>query len=151
MKSRKRAISELIAYVLLISLAITMAGIVGAWLRFYVQPSKIKACPEGISIIIADYSCDSANINITVQNKGLFNISGFIIRVSNETIFMDQLSFVSFGLAPNALYSGSFNKTKYGKITEIQILPFRKQDGETVYCGKAVISQKTTPDSGCLS
>ena len=80
-----RAISELVSTVLLISITVALGGAVFAWLKFYVQnPIPTESCPD-INIIIYNYSCDLSlkTITLTVQNRGLFNISGFYAKMND--------------------------------------------------------------------
>jgi len=82
----KKAISELVSTVLLISITVALGGAVFAWLKFYVQnPLPTESCPD-INIIIYNYSCDlnSKTITLTVQNRGLFNISGFYAKMNDK-------------------------------------------------------------------
>ena len=55
----KRALSNMVAYVLLISLTIALSALVYNWLRFYVSESDINECPEGMNLVIQDYTCFS--------------------------------------------------------------------------------------------
>ncbi len=84
--SNKKAISEIVAYVLLISIAISLSVIVYNWLRFYAGTGEKESCPEGVNLIIKDYSvdCNSKKINITIQNKGLFSVGGFVIKTNDR-------------------------------------------------------------------
>src|SRR3989338_315360 len=148
MKNTKKGVTELIAYVLLISLAIALSILVYNWLRFYVLPHEPKACPDGVSLIIQEYSCVSGNINITVRNKGLFKIDGYLIKINNkvdhagkpEGLPVYLLASVSLPspLNPSEMHSGDYPyKDLYGRVVEIEIEPFRKQENKIVYCDKS--------------
>ena len=80
----KRGVSIIVAYVLLIVIAIALSGLVYNWLRFQVTPSDVETCPEGVTLIIKNLECIDDSLNITLENKGTFNIDGFIIRVSDR-------------------------------------------------------------------
>ena len=151
-KNEKRAITELIAYVLLISLAIALSIIVYNWLRFYVLPYESKACPDGVSLIIQEYSCNGGIINLTVRNKGLFKIDGYIFKVNNNTDYSGKpegLPVYLLGsvqlpnpLNPSEMHSVSYAyQNSYGRIVEIEIEPFRMQENKLVYCDKSIIRQ----------
>jgi len=45
----KRGLSSVIAYILLISMAVALSVTVYNWLRFYVEVEEIAGCPEGVS------------------------------------------------------------------------------------------------------
>jgi flagellin-like protein len=87
-RKSKKAISEIVSYVLLIVIALTIAGLVYSWLKFYI-PSKneIEKCSEDMGISVNDYSCniDDEEIILLLENKGFFNVDGFFIRASNNT------------------------------------------------------------------
>jgi len=85
----KKAISEVIGYVLLIVVGISIASIVGVWLRYQVpEDNSQKLCPDDASIVIVDYNCSVSptnvrSINITLKNKGYFSIDGFTLKFSD--------------------------------------------------------------------
>jgi hypothetical protein len=83
----KRAQSEMIAYVLLIVIALAISAGVYAWLKFYVPSQNQESCSEEIAIAITDYSCNNETkvLSLNVENKGYFNIKGFFARVSNDS------------------------------------------------------------------
>lgn len=89
-KFRKRAISEVVAYVILITISLSLSAMVYTWLRFYTGETSNEVCPDGASIVISDYNCVpgtvdvSGKLNITLKNKGLFTLDGFTIRVNNR-------------------------------------------------------------------
>ncbi len=80
---KKRGVSEMIGYVLLVSLAIFMAGILYAWLSGWI-PKDIPDCPEGTSIMIKDYTYDCPNnkLYLTVANNGRFGVGGYFIKAT---------------------------------------------------------------------
>ena len=152
MKNKKKGITELIAYVMLISLAIALSILVYNWLRFYVLPHEPKACPDGVSLIMQEYSCSAGNINITVRNKGLFKIDGYLIKINNKVDYAGKpeglpvylLASVSLPspLNPSEMHSGNYPyKDLYGRVVEIEIEPFRKQENKIVYCDKSAVRQ----------
>jgi len=178
MKFNKKAISTLVAYSLLIGISIAMAGSVYVWLKFYVSsPLTTESCPSEVSIIISDYCCNAEcgpdlpakTLNLTVQNHGYFNISGYIIKMNtdpsdkviagkyslcagaaescNGDNYFSDSNGIPTPLAPTYYNSTVFNYTKYSLISVIQIEPYRivtskngKQD--RVFCEKALITQK---------
>jgi flagellin-like protein len=92
MINKKRALSELVAYVILIGITISLSVIVYAWLKGYVAFGEAKECPEGVNLVIKDYNLqwigalpdDYQILNITIQNKGLFTADGFIIKINDK-------------------------------------------------------------------
>lgn len=81
----KRAVSELIGYILLITFAIVIAGVVFQWLKTYV-PKEGIACPDEVSIYISDYTFDknSKELNLILKNNGQFSIGGIFIYYSTD-------------------------------------------------------------------
>jgi hypothetical protein len=149
----KKGIAELLAYALLMGLAITLSILVYNWLRFYILPSETKACPEGVNIILQEYSCSDGKINLTLRNKGLFNIDGYIVKVNNETaastgkpkglpVYLLGSVSLSSPLSPGMMTSKEWPyKDAYTRIVEVEIEPFRSEGGKTIYCDKAVVMQ----------
>ncbi len=151
----KKAVSELIAYVLLVTLGIALSVVVYTWLKSYAAPSQLKTCPDGISLVIQDYSCLSNNITINLSNKGLFKINGYIFRINNETDVSGDpiglpVNLVAMVTLTNPLNPGEITshswpyKAKYGRIVEMEIQPFRLDGTKKILCDKATIRQRTT-------
>ncbi|NPE26502.1 hypothetical protein HNV12_00690 [Methanococcoides sp. SA1] len=83
----KSALSNLVAYVLLISITISLSVLVYGWLRFYVSQEDVVSCPENVNLIISSYDCVSGvngGLNLSLKNKGLFSVDGFIVRVHDR-------------------------------------------------------------------
>jgi len=92
----KQGISIMIGYVLLVSIAIIMGGVMYTWMKSYV-PSDSLECPEGTSLIIKsyEYNCSSQELNITLKNNGRFDIGGYFVHASdnlNQTVANIDLS-----------------------------------------------------------
>ncbi len=82
----KRGLSAVIAYILLISMAIALSTMVYNWLRFYVEVDEVQQCPEGVSIAINDYDCSYSlqQFNVTLKNRGLRTFNGFTLTVHDR-------------------------------------------------------------------
>jgi hypothetical protein len=162
----KKALSEVIGYVLLIVLGISIAGMVGIWLRMQVpQDDTGKLCPEDSSLIIQDYSCrsDGTNrfLNVTIINKGFFTIDGFVLKFNNAPgskigIYNlgNETSITSiYGkkMNPEEKYNFEYNLSKNSftsegqltgcslacqKVYLIELQPFTVYNGEKNYCQK---------------
>jgi len=156
----KKAISEIISTVLLIVMAIAMAGAVYSWMKFYVEkPLPEESCPDGVSLIIEQYHCNEEIINMTVQNRGLFDITGFSAKFNNET--GNETSAELYGKYPLYL-EGTTNSTivvnlesgesanfeftfnDYNKIAQIELGPFKGYDNYSrpIFCEKAIVRQR---------
>ena len=142
MKANKKGVSEIVSYVFLIVITISLSLLVFAWLKNYIiQPEK--NCPDGVSLIVSDYNC-SGTLVLNLRNKGLFDIDGFILRYSNNSkppsILLsdrggDYFYYGKHGLKPNENYSFSYKYS--GVITRIDLLPIKYVDNKTLVCTSA--------------
>jgi len=161
MINNKKGLSEVVGYVLLIGVAVSLSVLVYYFIQSYL-PKPISECPEGVSIVIQDYSCstDKNEFNLTVQNKGLFDIDGFILKASDDAgiptktlkyrdsngssqssglVLIDNN--IDLVLKPSDKFNANFNYSSQEVITKIQVIPFKLYKGETLLCGKSAITQ----------
>ena len=88
----KKAVSIIVAYTILIVVAIGISAIVYSSLKLYL-PSDKETCPEQISIRIEEANCSGGNLTVLLSNTGLFNISAVYIRFQNSSrIVRNQLN-----------------------------------------------------------
>ncbi len=84
----KRGISEVVSYVLLIVIAIGIAGTVYTYLKIYV-PKEKPECKEGIDLIINRANCVNNNaqniLTLTLENKGLFKVDKAFVRIGESS------------------------------------------------------------------
>lgn len=120
----KKAVSELISYVLLIVIAIGASVLVYSALKLYI-PKSGPACQDGISLVISDsYSCliespDSASLTLSLSNKGKFTVDAAYIRIGKP----DQKTTVwinAVNLSQYYLYYNSTNGLPPGQETATQ-------------------------------
>lgn len=82
---RKKGLSEIVSYVLLVVIAIGLSIMVYSYLKLYL-PSDRTECPAGTSLIVEDARCrisiNEKNISIKFSNQGLFNVSAAYVRIS---------------------------------------------------------------------
>jgi len=108
--TNKKAVSEIVSYVLLIVIALSLAAGVYTFLKSSVPntDNEREKCPEDTSMYVSDYECSTTEtdkiLTLTFENKGLFNVDGFIITATDN---------------PNALAATMLNTTE-GKAEEIQ-------------------------------
>lgn len=85
----KKAMSVMIAYIILISIALAISPFVYKYLKTYIEGRDVPECPEDVSLFVKKlnrtYKDDQININITLKNTGLFNIGGYLIKTSDKT------------------------------------------------------------------
>jgi hypothetical protein len=149
----KRGLSNLIAYVLLISISISLSVVVYNWLSDYADQADIEKCPDGASIVIKGYSCNGSNGNLTVRlkNKGLFSVDGYILRVHDTPDA--AFGFYVFNksgsvIRPDEEVVYSYNYSDYNlagdslmTVTLIEVQPFIGEGEEVSNC-ELVAAQK---------
>lgn len=166
----KTGVSEIVSYVLLISIVIGISIGVYAWMKVYAVNPNTVDCKEGTSITLQDYECStspSPSITLTIRNNGRFNITGVIVAVANSSkrepehyLNLSDSSTWSYLQAGYAFFSNPLrpgeeqtvefsNKIKTGtikSITSIKIQPFiidtRNNRIFKILCSKSIISQK---------
>jgi hypothetical protein len=151
MSKNKRAISEVVSYVLLIILSLSLAVFVFNWLRGFVPSMNEAKCPDGISLIIRDqyYDQDSRNLTLTIQNRGRFSADGFYVRVNNDTepnfgiyvldktgikIKVGEQNVTFFNSTNYTLGNENFTLIQPLKVVEIQPYVFQKGHAGPVLC-----------------
>ena len=149
----KSALSNIVAYVLLISITVALSVIVYGWLRFYVSGEEIEECSEDVNIIIRSYECFlpkagvGGRIIVTLKNKGLFSIDGYELRVHDrpgatfgfylfeKNNFDDDI--VGGKLKPGVEYEKTYRFVDYPQdeevledVTFLEVQPFMMENGE---------------------
>lgn len=83
----KKGVSIMIGYVLLVSIAIIMGGIMYTWMSGYVPTEELE-CPDGVSMVVTSYfyNCSNTTLNITIKNNGRFSIAGYYIKATNDSV-----------------------------------------------------------------
>jgi len=144
----KKGVSIIVAYVLLVVIALSLSGLVYYWLKAQL-PKETEKCPDDISLIISEYNCENKNINLTLTNKGLFNIKGFIARIAKTEQelpiyplkYQDKNEvFLENELKPNEKFNILFSYSEYSTIAKIEIQPIYFKE-TYIFCDKAVITQ----------
>lgn len=92
MIKNKKGVSEIIGYILLISIAVVMSVIVYGWLRSYVPTEEFK-CPDEVALRIDGISCSNNELRIDLTNSGKFSIYGYYIRgsASEEEVATEEI------------------------------------------------------------
>ena len=153
--SNKKAVSELVGYVLLIAIAISISIMVYSFLRVYVPKEKIE-CNEDINLIIQDYGCSVQNkkLNITLENKGLFKVDAVYLRFGNSSQKVKQQinkdNFLLYntdnilGLNPGEISFSTYTTdiiTSSGQY-ELELQPVIIKDKQLIVCEKAILFQQ---------
>ncbi len=157
----------MIGYVLLITFAVIMGGIVYQFLESYAKGMEgLPECHDGTSIFIKDinFDCTSFQLNLTLKNNGRFNLEGYFIHATNDSdqslatidlsqniadetkIFGNSISFLKTeenSFKPNDETTHTFNLDS--KIYSIEIIPVRFQIEDSkkrfVSCGDEKVKE----------
>jgi len=84
---KKKGVSVLIGYVLLIVFAIIISIGVYSWLKTYV-PAETLSCKDGVSLFVQGSTFDASGtrqLNVTIKNNGRFSVAGFFIHATNSS------------------------------------------------------------------
>ncbi len=152
-KRGSKAQSDIVSYVLLIVIALGLAAGVYSFMKFYIPKDK-ETCSADISLYVENYKChvnpDNAHkiIELTLKNKGLFNITGFVIKGGENynELPITALETTDFGLNSsipgryyfeNQLKAGLSKTTTFdynimGKIERVRIQPFIVSSKNTI-------------------
>src|SRR3989344_5551288 len=82
----KKADSQMVSYVLLVVIAVSLSVAVFAFLKLYL-PSDREKCPDDVNVIIEGASCSrsSGTLILNITNRGLFNVSMLFVRLGSES------------------------------------------------------------------
>lgn len=138
----KKGLSNLVAYVLLIAISLSLSVIVYGWLKFYAGGAgDIVTCPSNANLIIDSYKCSSDNFTVTIKNKGLFDVDGYVLRVHNRP--GAEFGVYTFNGTGSFLGPGDKIETTYlfpsiddglTSVTLADVQPFVNIDGKDISC-----------------
>jgi hypothetical protein len=171
---KKRGVSSIIGYVLLVSFMLVLGVLIYLLLKTYV-PGEVDNCPDETSILIKSYECNPDQLILNLKNDGNFNIGGYFIYATTspqqETATLDLSRNITpsiyrlyprgvkFGevgeeensLTPDQNSTGIYNLTGLAQIYSMEITPIRWQEEKNknllVTCTNAKI-KKTIDCSG---
>lgn len=160
MHKNKKALSEIIGYVLLIVSAIVISALVFQWAKSYI-PKELPSCPEDVSVFVQTYSClyssstKQTTLTLNLKNTGSWNIDGFYIKATNtskqELATIDLTKYLlttpyGFIISKNSILpsdslwkpgdiipaAGTFSFSIPFKIYSLEIIPAKKvEQGKT--------------------
>ncbi|RMD45278.1 hypothetical protein D6829_02680 [Candidatus Pacearchaeota archaeon] len=155
-QSNRYAVSIMVSYVLLITITLSLSAIVYQWLKAYVEVKEPLECPDGVSLVITNYTCSKSfhSFSVTLKNKGRFNTSGFVIRVSdssNSKFGVEEP--VEPPLPPGGqppskkLFPGEERKFSYlfpGRYSDLKLIdiqPEIERDGKKIVCSTYTVQK----------
>jgi len=151
LQMNKKGISIMVGYILLISLAVIMGGVMYAWMKSYV-PSEEIACPDGVAMVVENYNytCATGILNLSLKNNGRFDIAGYYIKATDDedqTLASKDISkkvlefegIINYGssvligsinensFSPGEEVSHIFDLSTVGRVYSVEIIPTRWQ------------------------
>lgn len=159
-KKNKKAVSEMVSYVLLVVIAIALSVLVYAFLKNYI-PRQNLTCPDEIGLSIRDYNCsinsnsNSVVLTLNLENKGRFNVSQVYVRVGlknrqtrtqinpGKTNFPGNVPLPPAANVTIPYYSTQFYNMINGTADNysLEIEPVVNTDQGLAFCNNALISQ----------
>ena len=134
----KKGLSEIVSYVLLILVALSLSVAVYTWLKVYVPKDKLE-CPDGVSLIIKELECGNANkfVNITFGNKGRFDVDGIYLKFSDseKKVPYFGLPFVYETLCDRNLPQEQYRGTCISFMTSNSLRQNRNENSSVLYFG----------------
>ena len=160
-KRKKRAVSLMVGYVLLIVISIALSILVFAFLKVYVPKFQVQECPEDISLVVKEYSCfvtpldnyKGLFLNLTLQNKGLHSIDAAYIRLGERDKKFRQLISPSITFQDGPLIPGNSTVLTFTSDNEffsgktdftLEIQPALINPPDIALCEDAVITEDIT-------
>jgi len=142
---KKKGLSNLVAYVLLISMVIALAVLVYGWLKFYADVDDIVECSDDTNLVIYNYNynCSSGSLTVWLKNKGLFSIEEYVLRVHNDSgadsgLYSLNFSLCSFSdvssIKPNGMVVVECDVSEYGNVSLVEVQPVVDVNGSMVRC-----------------
>ncbi len=158
MKNNKKGLSEIIGYVLLIVIAISLSLLVYTWLKNQV-PRETAACPENLALSIQNYDCienslgEIDKIKVSVKNNGLFDINGFLARYSGREGGLAAIDMTGIApirasgqifklINPSEIFEEEFTYPDDEIIAEIELTPIKLIEGKMTICENSKVRQK---------
>jgi hypothetical protein len=145
----KKAITPAISFILLIGLAVAMAGIVTVWIKSTAGETSEKL----VSNVDKDMRCTDTSFNayetdgftnctdITLHNRGFFSIQAIKVRTDNQVEDIE----LSTPLVPQEIRTISLNILSLPSNNKIGLIPIISVKEELLACMAKEISIECTP------
>jgi hypothetical protein len=105
---RKKAISTIIGYVLLISIGLFLAVGVAVWFRYIADVSPPANCEVGTSVIVESFNCLPIGMDLKLKNNGRFNVDGIILTIGQDADLPSVTSLIPAYIVNEGLQSGYY-------------------------------------------
>ncbi len=162
--NQKRAVTEIVSYVLLVIIAFALSALVYGYLQLQ-APKDRPHCPEGVSFAVQEATCfvkpkksgTTSDVTITLVNNGRRSIQGAYVRLGlkdqkvKELLNKEAIFFTStptsegkYELTPGQSitqrYQNKLAITKAGSYA-VEIEPVIGTPGKIALCENAVITR----------
>ena len=149
MRLNKKAITPAISFILLIGLAVAMAGIVTVWIKSTAEDTSDKL----VNNVDKDMRCTDTSFNayetngftqcadVTLHNRGFFSIQAIKVRTDNNVEDIQLLT----PLVPQEIRTISLNILNLPSNNKIRLIPIIEVKEELLACMAKEISIECTP------
>ncbi len=167
-KKTNKGVSELLSYVILIFIVISLWALVYIWIRASANISPPVDCKEETSVVLGRAKCQDGwnTLALEIKNNGRFNVDGVIVSVGDNpqdtpTVYLmpyiagsssGQLEgyyFFESPLVPGEIKDAVYKNQKkdsstynINEIKNIQIQPFIIEKKTKIICKNALIKQE---------
>lgn len=160
MLSNKKAVSEIVSYVLLIVIAIGISVTAYSFLKLYV-PKESPQCPADVSLIINGYSCSASpkQLVLNISNRGFWTVQAAQVRFGDQSqtvrdlitnkispsapdgLYLSGAEGLSPGNMSTKIYTRSLSNIVITPNMEVQVTPQVVVNDKIVLCEKAITVQ----------
>jgi flagellin-like protein len=156
----KKGVSELLGYVILIGIAVSLSVAVFFYLKLYL-PDERPECDVDIKATIDSLKCTlnapinptRADVIIEVSNRGLFKIEGAYVKIGdvgrafkkdlNPALFLTSTCSPSGILNPGDKFCKTFTITPAPTVKqEISVQPVIYIDNQPILCPQAITTKE---------
>ena len=125
-KIKKRGLSEMVGYAILIVIAIGLSVLVYAFLKLYI-PKDAPQCQQGVSLKVQEATCSYSNkgygkLEIKLHNNGLFDVHAAYIRIREDNrkigVWINNPEDSRVRVTDFYLYKGSERKLSPGETSD---------------------------------
>jgi FlaG/FlaF family flagellin (archaellin) len=166
LRSDKKGVSEMVAYVLLIILALGLSILVYSYLKGFIFKERVE-CPDGVSLSISEAECNCENnkLHITLTNNGRYTVYNSYVYLrefdgtefkktgiqiwpkSGESVQTNPLNILP-GKPGEIVHGETVNAGKY--LVEVRPVAVSLEDSsKAALCSKAVVTKEITLATDC--
>ena len=134
MALNRKAVSPLIATVLLISFAVALGAVVMAFGSKTFEESFTKNCLNiDLKISSACYAPVSQKLKMDLLNNGKADIASFKLWIAGDSVFKTTIE-EKINKGESISKEVDYNPSTYGEASSISIIPSVKKGDQTIWC-----------------